>query len=48
MDHTSAVMRRGEDNGIGNYGNIRVLSHVNEVLQSSFDNGNKYLNRIQQ
>lgn len=32
MEHRSVEMRRGEDNRIDNYGNIRVLSHVNEVL----------------
>lgn len=43
IDRRSAEMRRGEDNGIDNYGNIRVLSHVNRVLQSSFHNGEKSL-----
>ena len=47
IDHRSAETRRGEDNGIDNYGNIRVLSHVNRVLQSSFHNDEKHIGRIQ-
>ena len=47
-DHRLVEMVSGKDNSIDNYGNIGVLSHVNEVIQSSFRDGNKYLNRIQQ
>ena len=43
IDPGLAEMRRGEDNGIDNYGNIRVLSHVNRVLQSSFHDGENTL-----
>lgn len=48
IDHRLIVMRRGEGNSIDNYGNIRVSSHVNEVLQSSSNNSTENLDRRQQ